>query len=103
MEFQQRTRGCETLDELMDLPSTSYNAKVTVVLNHFQRKTLCAQLDALLEQTVPFHNVWVIAFGSPNEAALRATVEAYNHSRISFISSSYDFKYYGRFQMALQV
>ncbi|CAK9859938.1 unnamed protein product [Sphagnum jensenii] len=102
MEFQQRTRGCETLDELMDLPSTSYNAKVTVVLNHFQRKTLCAQLDALLEQTVPFHNVWVVAFGSPNEAALRATVEAYNHSRISFISSSYDFKYYGRFQMALQ-
>ena len=29
-------------------------------------------------------------------------MESYNDSRISFISSSYDFKYYGRFQVALQ-
>ncbi|CAL0307942.1 unnamed protein product [Lupinus luteus] len=28
--------------------------------------------------------------------------DSYNDSRISFISSGYDFKCYGRFQMALQ-
>ncbi|BFI43079.1 hypothetical protein MPTK2_8g14800 [Marchantia polymorpha subsp. ruderalis] len=105
IEFQQRTRGCETIDELMNLPSTSsgrVKPKVTVVLNHFQRKTLCAQLDALLDQTLPFHNIWVLAFGSPNEHSLRRIVETYNDSRISFVGSTYDFKYYGRFQMALQ-
>lgn len=103
MAFQQKTRGCETLAELMALPSnTTRGAKVTVVLNHFQRKTLCAQLDALLQQTRPFHSIWVLAFGSPQGDQLRAIVESYNDSRISFVGSSYDFKYYGRFQLALQ-
>ncbi|TVU25623.1 hypothetical protein EJB05_28126, partial [Eragrostis curvula] len=44
-------------------------------------------------------------FGNPNEASLRRIVESYSHnddSRISFVSSDYNFKYYGRFQMALQ-
>jgi len=103
MEFQERTRGCETLDELMSLPSTSTgSAKVTVILNHYQRKTLCAQLDALQEQTHPFYSVWVLAFGSPQRDQFRSIVETYNDSRISFVGSSYDFKYYGRFQLALQ-
>lgn len=103
MEFQQQKRGCETLEELMSMPSTGKDAKVTVILNHFQRKTLCAQLDALLEQTLPFHEVWVMAFGSPQRDMLRAIVEAYNDTRISIVESAYDYKYYGRFQMALQV
>lgn len=103
MLFQQETRGCETLDELMSLPSTSIGAKVTVILNHFHRKTLCAQLDALLHQSHPFYNVWVLAFATPREDHLKSIVETYNDSRIHFVGSSYDFKYYGRFQMALQV
>ncbi|KAJ7547628.1 hypothetical protein O6H91_08G095800 [Diphasiastrum complanatum] len=103
LHFQHRTRGCETLPELMNLPSTSTNqTKITVILNHFKRKTLCAQLDSLLQQTLPFYNVWVLAFGSPLENSLRQIVNAYNHSRIHFVGSTYDFKYYGRFQMALQ-
>jgi hypothetical protein len=44
----------------------------------------------------------VLSFGSPNEASLRRIVESYNDSRVSFVASGYDFKYYGRFQMALQ-
>lgn len=103
MAFQQAKRGCETLDELMSMPSTGGDAKVTVILNHFQRKTLCAQLDALLEQTLPFHEVWVVAFGSPQRDTLRAIVQAYNDSRINIVESAYDYKYYGRFQLALQV
>ncbi|KAH7691156.1 Nucleotide-diphospho-sugar transferases protein [Dioscorea alata] len=107
LEFQKRTSGTETLEELMKMKS-KWSAKgpdvpkITVILNHFKRRTLCAQLDSLLNQTLPFHHVWVLSFGSPNELSLRRIVESYNSSKISFISSSYDFKYYGRFQMALQ-
>jgi hypothetical protein len=107
LAFQRRSFGAETLDELMRLPSawnSSVKApKITVILNHFKRKTLCAQLESLMHQITPFHRIWVLAFGSPNENSLRNIVETYNDSRISFVSSSYDFKYYGRFQMALQV
>ncbi|GKV01231.1 hypothetical protein SLEP1_g13798 [Rubroshorea leprosula] len=107
LDFQRKSIGTETLAQLMAMKSKwdlgSLNRpKVTVILNHFKRKTLCAQLDSLLQQTLPFHHVWVLSFGSPNELSLRRIVESYNDSRISFISSSYDFKYYGRFQMALQ-
>lgn len=107
LAFQKRSFGTETLEELMRLPS-AWNSlarapKITVILNHFKRKTLCAQLESLMHQTTPFHRIWVLAFGSPNENSLRNIVETYNDSRISFVSSSYDFKYYGRFQMALQV
>lgn len=107
LDFQSRRFGTETLSELMSMKSKwdlhgPNRPKITVILNHFKRKTLCAQLDSLLSQTLPFHHVWVISFGSPNEQSLRRIVESYNDTRISFISSGYDFKYYGRFQIALQ-
>ncbi|XP_048444684.1 uncharacterized protein LOC125479451 [Pyrus x bretschneideri] len=107
LDFQSKSIGTETLAQLMAMKSKwdlkgPNRPKVTVILNHFKRKTLCAQLDTLLQQTLPFHHVWVLSFGSPNELSLKRIVESYNDSRISFISSSYDFKYYGRFQMALQ-
>jgi hypothetical protein len=107
LNFQQKSFGTETLPELMNMKSrwsarSPNMPKITVILNHFKRKTLCAQIDSLLNQTLPFHHVWVLSFGSPNEISLKRIVDSYNHSRISFISSSYDFKYYGRFQMALQ-
>ncbi|XP_077227844.1 uncharacterized protein LOC143860884 [Tasmannia lanceolata] len=107
LEFQRKSFGTETLSELMHMSSKwdSHGPnipKITVILNHFKRKTLCSQLDSLLHQTIPFHNIWVLSFGSPNELSLKRIVDSYNNSRISFISSSYDFKYYGRFQMALQ-
>lgn len=107
LDFQSQNIGTETLAQLMAMKSKwdlkgPNRPKVTVILNHFKRKTLCAQLDTLLQQTLPFHHVWVLSFGSPNELSLKRIVDSYNDSRISFISSSYDFKYYGRFQMALQ-
>ncbi|KAK8947496.1 hypothetical protein KSP40_PGU007341 [Platanthera guangdongensis] len=103
LEFQQRKIGTETLPELMSMKKSALlNPKITVILNHFKRKTLCAQLNSLLNQTLPFHHVWILSFGSPKEPSLKRIVEGYNNSKISFISSSYDFKYYGRFQMALQ-
>ncbi|KAJ6739580.1 hypothetical protein OIU74_004357 [Salix koriyanagi] len=107
LDFQSKSIGTETLSELMAMNSKwdlrgPNKAKVTVILNHFKRRTLCAQIDSLLHQTLPFHHVWVLSFGSPNELSLKRIVDSYNDSRISFVSSSYDFKYYGRFQMALQ-
>jgi len=107
LSFQNNHSGIETLEELMKMPSkwslsNSPPAKITVILNHFKRKTLCAQLESLLHQTVPFHRVWVMSFGSPNDKSLQSIVRSYNDTRISFVSSTYDFKYYGRFQMALQ-
>ncbi|KAJ4979815.1 hypothetical protein NE237_010595 [Protea cynaroides] len=107
LEFQRKSFGTETLSELMAMKSKwdlrgPNIPRITVILNHFKRKTLCSQLDLLLRQTLPFHSVWVLSFGSPNELSLKRIVDSYNDSRISFISSSYDFKYYGRFQMALQ-
>ncbi|KAA8544066.1 hypothetical protein F0562_021757 [Nyssa sinensis] len=102
LQFQSKSIGTETLSELMavkskwDLKGPNI-PKITVILNHFKRKTLCSQLDSLLHQTLPFHHVWVLSFGSPNELSLKRIVDSYNDSRISFISSSYDFKYYGRF------
>ncbi|KAF8395235.1 hypothetical protein HHK36_019177 [Tetracentron sinense] len=107
LEFQSKSIGTETLSELMAMRSKwdlrgPKIPKVTVILNHFKRKTLCSQLDSLLQQTLPFYHIWVLSFGSPNEFSLKRIVDSYNDSRISFISSNYDFKYYGRFQMALQ-
>ncbi|KAL2902826.1 Elongation factor 4, partial [Bienertia sinuspersici] len=105
LQFQSKNTGIETLKQLMAMPSKwdlNNKPKITVILNHFKRKTLCSQLDTLLQQTLPFHHVWVLAFGSPNELLLRRIVQSYNDSRISFVGSNYDFKYYGRFQMALQ-
>ncbi|KAL0647181.1 hypothetical protein Bca4012_045472 [Brassica carinata] len=107
LDFQKKNLGSESLEELTKMKSKwalngPKRPKVTVILNHFKRKTLCAQLDSLLHQTMPFHHVWILAFGSPNEASLRRIAGSYNDSRISFISSNYDFKYYGRFQIALQ-
>ncbi|GMG98807.1 hypothetical protein Nepgr_000647 [Nepenthes gracilis] len=107
LDFQGKNAGTETLSELLEMKSQwdlkgPNRPKVTVLLNHFKRKTLCSQLDSLLQQTLPFHHVWVLAFGSPNEQSLKRIVNSYNDTRISFISSTYDFKYFGRFQMALQ-
>ncbi|TVU39466.1 hypothetical protein EJB05_12886 [Eragrostis curvula] len=82
--------------------------RVTVILNHFKRGTLRAQLEQLRRQTLPFHRVWVLSFGSPREkeASFRRVVEAYSRGRddprVSFVSSDYNFRYYGRFQVALQ-
>ncbi|XP_042511019.1 uncharacterized protein LOC122086323 [Macadamia integrifolia] len=107
LEFQRKSFGTESLSELIAMSSKwdlrgPNIPRITVILNHFKRKTLCSQLDSLRQQTLPFHNVWVLSFGSPNELSLKRIVDSYNDSRISFIGSSYDFKYYGRFQMALQ-
>ncbi|KAI3503496.1 hypothetical protein L1887_31939 [Cichorium endivia] len=97
LNFQSKNMGTESLTELMamkskwDMRGAGNIPKVTVILNHFKRKTLCSQLDSLLHQTLPFYHVWVLSFGSPNKLGLKRIVESYNDTRISFISSILDF------------
>ena len=105
--FRRRiSREQPTLKELLDAPSTfswptsNGRAPVTVILNHFQRHTVCRQLDALLSQTAPPAHIWVCLFASPMAAAARAAALSYNDSRIAVFESEHNLKYYGRFQMA---
>jgi GT2 family glycosyltransferase len=108
LSFQSRTRGCESLAELLALPTIGDDPnddnrpRVTVILNHFKRKTLCAQLDAILNQTLPVHSVWVLSLGGPGEDRLRAIAAGYADPRIAFVGSGHNFGYFGRFQLALQ-
>ncbi|GFZ17890.1 glycosyltransferase family protein 2 [Actinidia rufa] len=68
----------------------------------FQEKSMGTET---FSQLMEMKSKWELK--SPNTpkitVSLKKIVESYNDSRISFISSTYDFKYYGRFQMALQM
>lgn len=99
-----------TLHELMQLPSSfelpreGSNVSVTVVLNHFKRKTLCAQIEALLAQTAVPSHIWLVLFGSPIARKLERVARSYNDSRtsISVVESDLNLKYYGRMQVAVR-
>lgn len=95
-----------TLRELLASHSTSppalQSAPVTVILNHFKRHTLCRQIEALLAQSSgPPAHIWVCLFASPIAASARTAALSYNDSRIAIIESPHNFKYFGRFQLAL--
>lgn len=100
------SRGAPTLQQLLSAPllsgqEPSPSASVTVILNHWMRHTLCRQLDSLLSQTVPVAHIWICFFASPMTAAARKAALAYNDSRIAIFESEHNFKYFGRFQLAL--
>ena len=107
--FQRHVRRKQPQwEELLHTPSTYSRhpagtaAPVTVILNHFKRHTLCRQIEALLHQSSgpPVH-IWVCLFASPMAAAAIAAVKSYNDSRIAVFVSPYNFKYFGRFQLAV--
>ena len=78
------------------------SAPVTVILNHYKRHTLCRQIEALMSQSSgPPEHIWICLFASPMADDARAMVLAYNSSRIAVFESTYNFKYFGRFQLAL--
>ena len=104
--YRSRVRpGQPTLDELLASESSfdpqRSDASVTAILNHWSRHTICKQIDGLRAQTFPPTYIWVCLFASPMADQIRAAVRAYNDSRISLIEAEYNFKYFGRFQLAL--
>ena len=104
--YRSRVRpGQPTLDELLASESSfdpqRKDVSVTAILNHWSRHTICKQIDGLRAQTFPPTYIWVCLFASPMADQIRAAVRAYNDSRIALIEAEYNFKYYGRFQLAL--
>ena len=104
--YRSRMRpGQPTLDELLASESSfdpqRKDVSVTAILNHWSRHTICKQIDGLRAQTFPPTYIWVCLFASPMADQIRAAVRAYNDSRIALIEAEYNFKYYGRFQLAL--
>ncbi|CAB1115055.1 unnamed protein product [Ectocarpus sp. CCAP 1310/34] len=105
-----------SLDELMSMPSTNERwaqegrtgglkgaPKVTVILNLFMREVLTEQLDSLFAQTTASHiaEVWVCVFSAPaQDYALRVVKES-KYKNVRLVVSDFNFKFYGRFQMAL--
>ena len=77
-------------------------APVTVVLNYYKRESLCVQMEAIMRQSVQPAEIWVVMFGSRLEKRYRGVIASYHDPRISVVSSTYDFKFYGRFQLALE-
>ena len=104
--YRSRVRpGQPTLDELLASESSfdpqRSDASVTAILNHRSRHTICKQIDGLRAQSFPPTYIWVCLFASPMADQIREAVHAYNDSRISLIEAEYNFKYFGRFQLAL--
>jgi hypothetical protein len=82
--------------------------EVTVVFNEFRRRfTLKRRIDAILQQEhVVVRHVWVCMFHEPDQADVERLLDEFRRRHPStafhYVLSTYDFKYYGRFQVALQ-
>ncbi|CAN0416097.1 unnamed protein product, partial [Scytosiphon promiscuus] len=66
-------------------------------------QVLTEQLDSLFEQTTASHiaEVWVCVFSAPaQDYALRVVKES-KYKNVRLVVSDFNFKFYGRFQMAL--
>ena len=109
IERVPRDASAPTLRELLDARSSfsaddysaSRPAPITIVLNLWNRRTLCRQIEALRAQSVPVAHVWVCAFGSPLAQEASEVLLRYNDSRIEIVRTDHNLKYYGRFQLAI--
>ncbi|CAM9171539.1 unnamed protein product [Chrysoparadoxa australica] len=109
---KERNLNTQTLAELRSLPSTFDSSlgesDTTIILNHWSRDTLAQQLEAILSLTVvPKGGVWVCAFDSPKETEVLTVLDSYrgrflNRGGLYEMYSGINFKYFGRFQLALQ-
>ena len=67
------------------------------------------QLEALAGQTVRPTQIWVCVFASKKQQELSDIVEAFKRQHpltmqeVHLITSDFNFKYFGRFQLAMQV
>jgi hypothetical protein len=81
---------------------------VTVILNEYRRPmTLRRRLDAAARQDGALvTHVWVCVFHEPDQSRLQALLgecsRRHPDVRFHYVASDFDFRYYGRFQMALQ-
>ena len=75
--------------------------EVTVILNVYKRINIFeTQLQAVINQTIKPKEIWVCIFASPYEKDFLAILTKY--PQVKVIRSDINFKFYGRFQLALQ-
>jgi len=75
--------------------------EITVILNVYKRpEAFERQLKCVLNQTVKPLEIWVCIFGSEYEDRYISILK--NYKEIKVIRSDINFKYYGRYQLALQ-
>ena len=83
------------------------HSDVTVILNVYKRTSLQSQIYAILNQTRRPLELWVCIFASPQNRSMLEIVERAKKLQsgvtLHSIVSSYNFKYFGRFQLAMQV
>ena len=78
---------------------------VTVILNLYKRVSIFEkQLKCILNQTMQPKEIWICIFASPFLDKFKDIIDKYKkeNDHIKLISSDINFKFYGRFQMALQ-
>lgn len=75
--------------------------QVTVILNVYKRISIFEdQLNCVLNQSIKPSDVWVCIFDSPYEDEFVTICNKYD---VKIIRSNVNFKYYGRYQLGLQV
>jgi hypothetical protein len=91
------------LDERISM-ATMRTRGVTAVLNVWKRgpDLLRRQIEGLLKQTIQLDEIWVCAFGLDDADIYKNVVDEFSGENIHFFQSSKNFKYHGRFQLALQ-
>jgi hypothetical protein len=97
---------CPQWPELRDMLASSRKAQsadIIAVLNVWKRgpSLLRRQIEGLLAQTAVPKEIWVCAFGVDDPAVYENTVREFCEPNIHFIGSTKNFKYHGRFQLAL--
>lgn len=61
-------------------------------------------IEALLAQSHAVAEIWVTTFASAHEGAFRAIIEGYKargEKRVKFVAGDPQFKYFGRFALAI--
>lgn len=89
------------------LRSPRKDGKITVIMNEYRRTaSLARRLSAIARQSEDVvSNVWVCMFFQPKQKWLERLLRgarAGSRIRFDYFLSSYDLKYFGRFQLALQ-
>lgn len=101
------TTQCECSADTIFQPSTTpdfhrTDGKLTVVLNIYQRHTCYEQIDALRKSTFPIHRVIVWQNGHFTDCDGVIEKEVHGKS-VEIIKSSINWKFLGRFSVALMV
>jgi glycosyltransferase involved in cell wall biosynthesis len=108
-EFGSKNKTLSVNDKSNNIRSKNSQQRsdqVTVILNVYKRITIFeSQLRCIINQSIKPTEIWVCIFDSPYEKDFIEIINRYklSYPEIKIISSDINFKYYGRYQIGLQV